>query len=125
MGLVNAGRNHIASAIIGGAVTAFNNANAYIGLGDSNTALNVAQTDLQAASNKVRKAQEASFPTIATNVLTWKSVFGISDANYAIEEAAVFNASSVGTMLCRKVGSLGTKTSAQIWTVTYEQTLGI
>ena len=123
MALTNAGRNHIAQAILGEAVTAFNNANAYIGVGDSSTAFAGSQTDLQAATNKLRKAMDASYPTRATNVLTFRATFATTDANYAWQEWGIFNASSAGTMLSRKVESLGTKTSAQSWQMTVDITV--
>lgn len=118
MALTNAGRNHIATTLIGEAVTSFANANANIGVGDSTTAFDATHTDLQAASNKVRQAMEATYPTRATNVLTFRSLFATGSANFAWQEWAVFNASSAGTMLSRKVESLGTKTSAQSWQIT-------
>lgn len=124
MGLSNAARDLIGPAITGTALpTPFNNANSYIGVGDSSTAYANTQTDLQAASNKLRKAMDATFPTTATNVLTYRSTFATTDANYAWQEWAVFNASSTGTMLNRFVQSLGTKTSAQSWQLTATLTL--
>lgn len=117
MALTNAGRNLIASAIVGAAYTTFAAANAYIGVGDSSTAFAASQTDLVAASNKLRKAMDATFPTQATNVLTFQSTFSTSEANWAWEEWGVFNDAAAGTMLCRKVESLGTKTSAQSWQI--------
>lgn len=123
MPLTNAGRNHIATTLIGGAVTTFANANAHIGVGDSSTAFSAAHTDLQASTNKLRKAMEASYPTQVTNVLTFRSTFGTSEANFAWEEWGIFNASSAGTMLCRKAESLGTKTSAGTWQVTCDITV--
>lgn len=118
MGMTNAYRDFQAQAAIGEAVAAFSNANAHIGAGDSTTAFAATQTDLQAATNKLRKAQEASYPTRSGNVLTFRSLFGTADANWAWQEWAIFNASSAGVMMCRKVESLGTKTSAQSWQVT-------
>ncbi len=118
MGMTNAYRDFQAQAAIGEAVTAFNAANAHIGAGDSTTAFAATQTDLQAATNKLRKAQEASYPTRSGNVLTFRSLFGTADANWAWQEWAIFNASSAGVMMSRKVESLGTKTSAQSWQVT-------
>ena len=118
MALTTAGRNFIAAAIVNsGTPTFFTNANSYIGVGDSTTAFSAAHTDLQASTNKLRVAMEATFPTIATNVLVFKSSFGDAQANFAWQEWAVFNASSAGTMLARKVESLGTKTSGT-WVVT-------
>lgn len=118
MPLTEAGRNLIAADIIGETVTEFNNANAYIGVGDSTTAFAAAQTDLQAATNKLRVGMEATYPTRATNVLTFRSLFSTAQANFAWAEWGIFNASSAGTMLCRKVEALGTKTSAQSWQIT-------
>lgn len=118
MALTNAGRDLIAADIIGETVTEFNNANAYIGVGDSTTAFAASQTDLQAASNKLRKAMDSTYPQRTTNVLTFRATFATGDANFAWQEWGVFNASSAGTMLNRKVESLGTKTSAQSWQIT-------
>lgn len=123
MALTNAGRDHIAGILIGESLTDFNNANAHIGVGDSNTAFAVGQTDLQASSNKLRKAMDVTYPTRATNVLTFRSTFATGDANFAWAEWGVFNASSSGTMVSRKVEALGTKTSAQSWQITVTLTI--
>jgi hypothetical protein len=118
MALTNAGRDLISAAVVGAAYTTFANANAYIGVGDSTTAFAQGQTDLQASTNKLRKAMDATYPTQVTNVLTFKSTFATTDANFAWQEWGIFNAASTGTMLSRKVESLGTKTSAQSWAFT-------
>lgn len=126
MALTNAGRDHLVQAGIGSAVTAFNNANAHIGVGDSSTAFAATQTDLQAATNKTRKAMDATYPSGAANVITFRSTFGTADANFAWNEWGVFNASTGGTMMNRKVEALGTKTNTQTWqftvTLTYSTT---
>jgi hypothetical protein len=118
MALTDAGRNLLVQLGIGAGGTAFNNANAYIGVGDSTTAFSAAHTDLQAATNKLRKAMDATYPSGGSNVITFRSTFATGDANFAWQEWGVFNASSAGTMLNRKVESLGTKTSAQTWQFT-------
>jgi hypothetical protein len=125
MGLTNAARDAIATAIVTGTlgVTTFNNANSYIGVGDSATAYANTQTDLQAATNKFRKAMDATYPQQATNVLTFRSTFALADANYAWQEWGVFNAATVGTMLNRKAESLGTKAGTQSWQFTVTLTL--
>lgn len=125
MPLTTAGRNAIAAAIIDDSFTPFDNSNAYLGSGDDNTAFDAAQTDLQASSNKIRKAMEASYPQRTDNVLTFRSLFGTSDANWDWEEWAVFNASSSGVMLSRKAETLGSKTSAQSWLLTATLTVSI
>jgi len=123
MPLTNAGRDYIATAINGEAVTAYNNANAYLGVGDSTTAFAATQTDLQAATNKLRKAMDATYPQRSANVITYRSTFGGTDANFAWQEFGLFNASSGGTMLNRKVSAQGTKTSGQLWELTMVNTI--
>lgn len=118
MPITDAGRNFMVASTVAAASTPFNNANSYIGVGDSTTAYAAGQTDLQAATNKMRKAMDATYPQTATNVVTFRSTFATTDANWAWQEWGVFNASSAGTMLNRKVESLGTKTSAQTWQFT-------
>lgn len=125
MALTTAFRNLACQLFIGEAATTYANANAYLGSGDSNTAFSAAQTDLQAASNKLRVAMDATYPTRSTNVITFRSTFSTSQANWAWEEWATFNASSSGTMMQRKVESLGTKTSAQSWQLTCDITITV
>lgn len=122
--LLNEGIGEMLDLLIGAGGTAFNNANSYIGVGDSNTAEAAAQTDLQAASNKTYKAMQATYPSRAAQTVTWRSVFTGSDANYAWNEFTVANASSgTGKNLNRKVSAQGTKASGQTWTVDLSVTL--
>ena len=113
----------------GQTLTFFNNGNAYIGVGDSNTAAAATQTDLQAATNKLRKAMDATYPThtdattSGAATITFRSTYATGDANWAWEEWAIFNGSSGGRMLNRKVVALGTKTSAASWVFTVTITL--
>lgn len=109
----------------GTSVTAFDNANAHLGVGDSATAAAPEQTDLQATTNKLRKAMDATYPQhtdgtgSSTNAtVTFRSTFGTSDANFAWNEWGIFNASSSGRMLNRKVQTLGTKTAGSVWQLT-------
>lgn len=111
----------------GQALTYFNNANAAIGVGDSTTAAANTQTDLQAATNKLRKAMDATYPlhtdssgSAGSLTTTFRSTFGTTDANWAWQEWIIANSATSGTgrALNRKVESLGTKTSASSWTFT-------
>lgn len=120
---VNLGGALALSLLIGGAGTPYNNANSYTGVGDSSTATTAVMTDLQASTNKLRKAMDATFPSISGQVCTFKSTYASGDANYAWNEAAIFNHVSAGTMLCRGVSSMGTKTSAGVWVLSYTLTL--
>lgn len=119
------------TATAGQALTYFNNTQAAIGAGDSNTAAAATQTNLQAASNKLRKAMDATYPqhtdatTSGAASIVFRSTFTTSDANYAWQEWGIFNSATdaVGRMLNRKVESLGTKTSSATWQFTCTLTL--
>lgn len=121
--LVNVGIQLLLDKLIGAAGTVFDNANAYIGIGDSNTAPAAGQTDLQAASNKVRKAMDATFPSRSGQTMTWRCTFATSEGNFSIQEAGIFNAAAAGTMLNRLLAALGTKTSATTLQVTATLTI--
>lgn len=125
MALTNAGRDIIAGFITGAQTTLFNNANAKIGVGDSTTAFAATHTDLQAATNKLRKAMDTGYPTTTANVLVFKSTFGTAEANFAWNEWGVFNAASGGTMLNRVVEYNGTKLSGQTWVLQVTITVNI
>ena len=113
MAITNAALSAIAAALFG-AGTDYNNANAKIGVGDGTAAFAKTQTDLQ-GTNKLRKAMDSGYPTVAGAVLTFKSTFLPAEANFAWNEWGVFNAASGGTMLNRVVASNGTKLSNQTW----------
>jgi len=122
--LVNAGINLMWDLVCGAGGTAFSQANSYMGVGDSSTAVDASQTNLQASTNKVRVSVNAGSPTTGTaQKAVWIADFGASDANFAWEEFAIFNASTAGTMLNRKVDTQGVKVSGQVWRLTLEITL--
>ena len=107
-----------------GSPTAFSNANAYIGVGDSNTAEAAGQTGLQASTNKAYKAMESGYPQRSSQTVTWRGVFGSSDANFVWAEFTVANGNSdAAANLNRKVSAQGTKASGQTWTVDLAITL--
>lgn len=123
--LLNEGINELFTILCSSGGTKFDNGNAYLAVGDSNTAASAAQTGLQASTNKLYKAMDASYPTYGTSQkATWKSTFGGSDANFAWEEFTVANGSSDSAKnLNRKTSSQGTKVSGQTWELTLEITL--
>lgn len=124
MPLTNAGALWIAKALFNDSITFFNAANAFIGVGDGGgTAFNVAQTDLQAATNKLRKGMESPFPTRSANTTSYRSLFATGEANFNWTEIALFNAIAAGEMFNRVVVALGTKTSAAAWQVTFAITV--
>lgn len=125
MPLTNGGRDLLAQAVVNDEPTFLDNANAHIGVGSSATEFSASQTDLQAASDKLRKGMEATYPQRAANVLTFRSVYGTAEANFAWNEWGLFNASADGTMFSRKVETLGTKTDHATWQLTVELTLNL
>ena len=115
--LLNADITALLTLQIGGGGTAFNNANSYLGVGDSSAAEAASQTDLQAATNKLRKVMDSTFPSVAGSVVTFQSTFGSTDANFSWNECGAFNGASGVIMLNRKVITLGTKSSEATWTL--------
>jgi len=116
--LLNEGITALQNLLTGAAETAFGNANAVLGVGDDATAESASHTGLQAATNKLYKAMEATYPTISSQTTTWRSIFGSSDANWDWAEFSVSNnTDDTGDNLNRKVSDQGTKVVGQTWTL--------
>lgn len=127
--LVNEGIQRLLDLLIAAGGTAYNNANAYIGVGDTNTAAAATDTELLAtanAANRFYKGMVASWPQRTSQTVDWKSDFTTTEANFAWQEwtiaAGATTASGSGflvgtTNLNRKIQSLGTKTTGT-WTLT-------
>lgn len=123
MGLTNAGRDHIAKCLMNDtSPTFFDNAHSYLCIGDSSTAFAATQTDLQAVTNKIRKAMDSGYPTRTNNALTFKATCATGEANWVWNEWGIANDSSGGVMLNRKVVNLGTKASGN-WSLTVTLTV--
>ena len=123
--LLNAGITVMLNLVGGIAATAFSNANACLGVGDSSTAAAATQTGLQASTNKTYKAMNATYPSVSNQTITFKSDFGSSYANYAWAEMVCGNnqGSPPGTCMNRVVSAQGTKTAGQTWTLSLAITL--
>jgi hypothetical protein len=122
--LLNVGIAEMLDLIIGevsGADHIFDNTGAQIGVGDSSTAANASQTDLLGDPNKTYKGMEATFPSRASQTVSFKSSFGSGDANYAWNEWVIKQSTSA-KCLNRKVDSMGTK-SGGTWTLEVSITL--
>ncbi len=116
--LLNAGINLLLTLLAGGAGTAFNAANSYLGVGDSSTAEAATQTGLQAATNKAYVAMDSSYPTYGSSQqIVFQATFGSSVANFAWNEFIAINGNGTGTAFNRKVSAQGTKVSGQSWTL--------
>lgn len=104
--------------------TLYDNTNARIGVGDSTTAVAVTQTDLQAASNKIRKVMVASYPQINSspndNQVVFRADLITGEAEFVWNEFGTFNAASGTDMFNRGLfsPSPGTKGVGVTWTGT-------
>lgn len=134
--LVNGGLQRIGDLIIGTGGAAFSKSpdRGVGGVGNSTTAFSAGQTALQGA-NQFYKALDAA-PTSSTGQISANVTFQTGEGNFAWEEwcwavstatpvsSSSFNtATSTGTMLNRKVQSLGTKASGAVWTLQATVTL--
>lgn len=120
--LLNEGITALLNLLTGGTETAFNNANTYIGVGDSDTAAAATQTGLQGTS-KTYKGMEATYPVISGQKVTFRAVFGADDGNHSWKEFSVVNGNSdAADNLNRKVDAQGTKAQGQTWTLDLEIT---
>jgi len=120
---LNEGINTIWTLVCGGSETAFNNANARIGVGNGTAAENATQVGLQGASTQF-KAMLSGYPTFGSNQkAVFKSEFVSGEAEFAWEEFTVDNGATPNKNLHRKVTSKGTKPSGETWTCQIELTL--
>jgi len=104
--------------------TAFNNANARIGVGDGTTAAVASQTGLL-GSNKTYVAMDATYPQVSANVMTFRSTFGAGVGAHDWREFTIANGSSDSAKnLNRKVESVvRTKPSPDTWIIQLEITI--
>lgn len=91
-------------------------------VGDGTAAVTAGQTDLQAATNKLRKVFDA-VPSVSGNQLQAVTTFLTSEANFHWQELALANAASGATVVNRFLQDIGTKTSALQWILTITITL--
>jgi hypothetical protein len=110
---LNEGINEIWSLICGTGGVKFDNTNAYIEVGDDDTAAAAAQTGLLGA-NKFAQPMDATYPTYGTSQkATFRATFATGDANFAWKEITIINGDDdAHDNLNRKVQAMGTKTSA-------------
>jgi len=120
---LNEGLQELIDIICGiGTPTKWDNTNARLGVGNSNTAADPTQTALQGAS-KTFKAMDTSYPQKSGQTAEWRATYGTTEGNHAWEEYTVVNAADdTGKNLNRKVESKGTKASGESWTLSLKIT---
>lgn len=122
--LLNEGITSLLTLLIGGSETPFNNANAYIGVGDGTTDASATQTGL-IGTNKTYKPMDATYPKVEGQTVIFRSTFGPNDGNHAWREFTVANGlSDSAKNLNRKVESaLRTKASPDTWVIQLKVTI--
>ena len=117
--LLNEGITEMLTLLIGGTATPFNNANSYLGIGDSTTAAAATQTGLQAATNKAYIAMDTGYPQVSGQTVTFRGTAGPAIANFAWKEYTIANGNSDSAKnFNRKVEDHGVKTSPDSWVLT-------
>ena len=120
---LNEGLGELIDIICGlGTPAKWDNSNARLGVGNSNTVAQATDTGLLGAS-KTFKAMDATYPQRASQTAEWRATFGSAEGNHAWEEFTVVNAADdTGKNLNRKVESKGTKASGETWTLSLKIT---
>lgn len=114
--VVTTGKAYVASRMAGTSASVMS----HMAIGTSSTAAAVANTTL---ANEVARVAISS-TNVASNDIVYSATFPASTPSSAaaVVEAAIFNASSGGTMLCRTVFSVINKASTDSisiqWTIT-------
>jgi len=121
---LNEGLQELIDLICGiGAPTEWDNANARIGVGDSNAAEQATHTGLQAAVNKTWKGMDATYPQKSGQTAEWRATFGSAEGNHGWQEFTVVNAANdAGKNLNRKIADKGTKSVGESWTAVLQIT---
>lgn len=112
--VVTTGKGYIASRMKDATATAMS----HMAIGTGTTAAVVGDTALVTEANR----QALTSTAVSGGQVTYSATFGNGQGTGALTEAAILNASSGGTMLCRTVFSVINKgandTLAITWTVT-------
>lgn len=120
---LNEGLQELIDIICGlGTPTKWDNTNARLGVGNSNTAADATQTSLQGAS-KAFGAMDTGYPQRSAQTAEWRHTFGSGEANFDWNEFTAVNAADdAGKNLNRKVESKGTKQAGETWTLSLKIT---
>jgi hypothetical protein len=96
--------------------TAWSNAAARLGVGNSTTAASAAQTGL--IGSHLYKPMDATYPQRSSQTAIWRTTFSGTVANFAWYEFSVCNtATNSGKNLNRKISTKGTKGAGESWTL--------
>jgi len=113
--VVTAGKNYIASRIVGTS----SNIMSHMAIGTGTDTPAVGDTALTTEAGRVA----LSSGTASTNEVTYTATFPAGTGTGAITEAAVLNASSAGTMLCRTTFPVVNKAAGDSIAITWVVTV--
>ena len=113
--VVTAGKGYVASRMKDATATAMS----HMAIGSGSTAAAASDTAL---GNELGRVSLTS-TTVSAAVVTYVATFAAGTGTGAVTEAALLNASSSGTMLCRTVFSVVNKGSADSMTITWTVTV--
>ena len=113
--VVTAGKGYVASRMKDATATAMS----HMAIGSGSTAAAASDTAL---GNQLGRVALTS-TTVSNAVVTYVASFPAGTATGAVTEAAILNASSGGTMLCRTVFSVVNKGAQDSMTVTWTVTV--
>ena len=122
--LLNEGITSLLTLLIGGSETAFNNGNAYIGVGDGTTTATAAQTGL-VGTNKTYRPMDATYPKVSNQTVTFRSTFGPTFGNHRWREFTVANGSSDSAKNLNRLveAPLREKVAPDTWVVQLQVTI--
>ena len=112
--VVTAGKGYVASRMKDATATAMS----HMAIGTGSTAAAAGDTALGSESARVALTST----TVSGADITYVATFGAGTGTAAITEAAVLNASSSGTMLCRTVFAVVNKGASDSMTITWTVT---
>lgn len=128
--LTTAGLTRLVSLLLGAGGQALTNTSARIGVGDGVGTAALGDSDVSAASGSTHRwyqIMDATYPSAAGAVATFKSTFGTADGNFAWNEWAIdvgtptvsSGATVNATLFNHKTSAaLGTKTAGSSWAFT-------
>ena len=118
--VVDVGLAYIASRMKDATATAMS----HMAVGTGATAAADAQTALVTESARVALTSTTiTTTTVANDTVQYVATFGAGTGTAALTEAGIFNAASVGTMLCRTVFSVINKGANDTLTITWKVTV--
>ena len=112
--VVTTGKEFVASRMIGTSASVMDN----MAIGSGSTAAAASDTALGSELNR-----QSATSSVSGAVVTFSATFAAGSGTGAVTEAALFNASSSGTMLCRTTFAVVNKSASDSMTISWAVTV--